>query len=120
MRQGSVVLALFLGGALSVGLLLLMPHVVESAPSTAPASPRDLLAPSQVEYKRVQTVTIRPAPLSWIYNTAFTTTFQIGITDYVLGSWLRLPDDAVVYTDAVSCIATSPQPLPARYSMVHM
>jgi len=110
MRQGSIAVALFLGGALTIGLLLLMSPGVQSAPPVSSASTRGLPVSSQetLFYNRVQTVTFHAPSLSDIYTTTFTTTFQIQIMDYHLGDWLRFPTDAVTRT--ASCIPTSPPP----------
>ncbi len=106
-RQGSIALALSLGGALTIGLLLWMSSVVWSAPPAFPAPPQDLPASSDTPYyNRVQTVTLHAPPSSEIYATAFTTTFQTWIMHYQLGGWLRLPHDAVTRT--ASCIPTDP------------
>jgi len=95
-RQGAIAVALFLGSALVAGLLLLMSRNVQSAPS----------APDYFVYNRMQTTTLHLPHQSRIYDTVFTTTFQIGIEKYVLGSWLRMPTDAI--TKAASCIPTDP------------
>lgn len=93
-----VAVALFLGGALMMGLLLLMtPHIVQSAPPP-PVSDHGLANPSQVaehRYDRVQTVTLRLPTLPDIYTTTFTTTFQIQVFGFHLGDWLWYPTDGV-------------------------
>lgn len=91
MRYGSIALALCLGGALTVGLLLLIPHAVQSAPPNSCASLQE-----EVYYNRTQTVTLQAPSLHEMYATAFTTTFQIHIRDYTLPDWIRLPSDVVI------------------------
>jgi len=101
MRQGSIAVALLLGSALTIGLLLLMPSIAQSASPAPSASMRELFVSSELIYNRVQTVTLHAPASSDVYTTAFTTTFQIQIMNYNLGDWLRFPTDAV--TRAASC-----------------
>jgi len=103
MRHGAIAVALFLGGALTVGLLLLLSHSAHGAPLEPAGLARAPGAPAQeMYYYRVQTVTLHAPGQSDIYTTAYTTTFQFEIRDFVLGSWLRLPSDAVTHT--ATCI----------------
>jgi len=97
MRQVPVFFALCLGGALMIGLLLLMPHIAQSAPPvvsaaspTGPSSPQD-----ELFYRRIQTVTLHAPESFYIYTTTFTTTIQIYIEEYALGGYIRLPTDAI-------------------------
>ena len=59
-----------------------------------------------VYYQRTQTVTLHSPHQSDIYAQAFTTTFQFEIADYVLGSWIVLPSDAV--TRSATCRPQNP------------
>lgn len=92
MRRGVIVIALLLGGALTVGLFLMMPTVAQGAPPISPASPQQLF------YYRVQTVTLHAPPSFDIYDTAFTTTFQIHIRSYDLGGYIRFPPETITRT----------------------
>jgi hypothetical protein len=116
MRQGRVALALFLGGALTVGLVFLMvPHAVQSAPPSVSAP--GLTNPHQVAehvydqvqigthyYDRVQTVTLHVPALPDMYATALTTTFETRIVGFRLVDWLRYPSDAI--TIAGTCVSS--------------
>ncbi len=96
--------ALSLGSALVAGtLLLLIVTAARGAPDIPGAPPS---APQEIRYHRTQTVTLHSPQPEHIYATTLTTTFQIKIQDYVMGSYLRLPLDAAVRIS--DCVSTQP------------
>jgi hypothetical protein len=102
-RYGAIAIALFLGGALTVGLLLVLPHTVRGAPPGSPAARQE----ETFIYNRVQTVTLRFSPAE-AYTTSLLTTLQIGIANYRVGpsGTLSLPPDAT--NVKAYCASTNP------------